>query len=182
MRILVVTVAFNIFCLPFISMIPVLGEETLGLSANWTGVLGALEGGGAFIGALFIAIVNPPIEIRRIYFFGVAFYLVFALLAGLMTQFAPMAIITLCIGLSAGAFTASQAPLIYGAAPAHMRSRIFGLVTLCIGAGGLGVANTGLMAEWFGAPVAIRIVAVEGLIAMLAIGIGWRELWNRQHP
>jgi len=181
-RILAVTVAFNVFCLPFLSMIPVLGEETLGLSADWIGVLGALEGGGAFIGALTIAIVNPRIEIRRIYFFGTFFYVVFVLLAGFVTQFAPMAIIVLCIGLSAGAFTAAQAPLIYGAAPPHMRSRLFGLVALCIGAGGIGVANTGLMAEWFGAPIAVRVFAVEGLIAMLAIGVGWRALWSPQRP
>lgn len=182
LRILLVTVAFNVFCLPFVSMIPVLGEETLGLSADWTGVLGALEGGGAFIGALAIAIFNPPIEIRRVYFYGVVFYLVFALVAGFMTDFMPMAIAILCIGLAAGAFTASQAPLLYSAAPPHMRSRIFGLMAICIGAGGLGVANTGLMAEWLGAPLAVRVFAVEGLIAMLAIGIGWREMSRRQRP
>jgi MFS family permease len=180
LRVLLVTVAFNVFCLPFVSMIPVLGEETLALSADWTGVLAALEGGGAFVGALIIAIVNPPIGLRRIYFFGTLFYIAFALLAGFMTQFATMAAVVLCIGLSAGGFTASQAPLIYSVAPPHMRSRLFGLMALCIGAGGIGVANTGLMAEWFGAPVAIRIIAVEGLIAMAAIGIGWRELSNRQ--
>lgn len=179
-RILAVTVVFNIFCLPFVSMIPVLGEETLGLSPDWTGVLGALEGGGAFIGALAIAIINPPIEIRRIYFYGVFFYLVFALLAGFMTEFVPMAIIVLCIGLSAGAFTAAQAPLIYSAAPPHMRSRLFGLMAFCIGAGGIGVANTGLMAEWFGTPVAVRVFAAEGIIAMLAIGFGWREMSRHQ--
>lgn len=182
LRVLLVTVAFNVFCLPFVSMIPVLGEETLGVGADWTGVLAALEGGGAFIGALAIAVVNPPIGIRRVYFLGVFFYLVFALLAGFMNQFVPMAAIVLLIGLSAGAFTAAQAPLIYSVAPPHMRSRIFGLMAFCIGAGGIGVANTGLMAEWFGAPIAVRVIAVEGVIAMLAIGIGWRELWSRKHP
>lgn len=180
-RILMVTVAFNLFCLPFVSMIPVLGEETLGLSAGWTGVLAALEGGGAFIGALAIAIVNPPIGIRRIYFFGVFFYLVFALVAGFMAHPASMAIIVLCIGLSAGAFTAAQAPLIYSVAPAHMRSRLFGLMAICIGAGALGAANIGLMAEWFGAPAAVRIVSAEGIVTMLLIGIGWREMRRRQH-
>ena len=180
LRILLVTVVFNIFCLPFISMIPVLGEDTLHLSAGWVGVLAALEGGGALVGALTIAILNPPLGTRRIYFFGVFFYIVFIFFAGFMTLAVPMAVIILCIGLSAGAFTAAQAPLVYSVAPPHMRSRLFGLIAICIGAGVIGVVNIGLMAEWFGAPLAVRIMAVEGVFAMLAVGIGWRQLWSRQ--
>ena len=36
-RILLVTIAFNVFALPFISMIPVIGSERLNLSAGWIG-------------------------------------------------------------------------------------------------------------------------------------------------
>jgi len=180
LRILLVTVVFNVFCLPFISMIPVLGEDTLGLSAGWTGVLAALEGGGALIGALTLTIANPPLGTRRIYFVGVLFYVVFMLVAGFITLALPMAAVILCIGLSAGAFTATQAPLVYNIAPPHMRSRIFGILAICIGIGIVGVVNIGLMAEWFGAPIAVRVVAIEGFVAMIAIGVGWREMLDRQ--
>jgi MFS family permease len=179
LRILMVTAVFNVFCLPFISMIPVLGEETLDLSAGWIGLLAALEGGGALVGALAITIANPPIGTRRIYFFGVFFYVVFAFVAGFMTLAMPMAAAILCVGLSAGAFTATQTALVYNAAPPHMRSRIFGVTAICIGVGIVGVANIGAMAEWFGAPVAVRIMGIEGILAMVAIGIGWREMWER---
>jgi uncharacterized membrane protein YuzA (DUF378 family) len=50
---------------------------------------------------------------------------------------------------------------------------------ICIGTGLIGFANIGLMGEWFGGSAAIRIVAVEGLIPLLIIGIGWRQLWSR---
>jgi MFS family permease len=179
LRILLVTAVFNVFCLPFISMIPVLGEGTLHLSAGWIGVLAALEGCGALVGALTLTIANPAIGMRRIYFFGVFFYLVFAFVAGFMDSAAPMAAVILCVGLSAGAFTATQTPLAYSAAPSHMRSRVFGVLAICIGAGVVGVANIGLMAEWLGAPVAVRVVAIEGIVAMLLIGAGWREMWER---
>jgi MFS family permease len=181
LRILLVTFVFNVWAVPFLSMIPVLGVGTLRLSPGWVGVLAALEGMGAFLGALTIAIVNPPIGLRRIYFFGVLFYMVFAFVAGWMTLAMPMAAVVLLVGLSAAGFSSMQATLTYSVAPPHMRSRIFGLVVIGIGAGLLGVANIGFLAEEFGAPVAVRIVAIEGIIAMLAIGIGWRELWNRQH-
>ena len=46
-----------------------------------------------------------------------------------------------------------------------------------IGTGLIGFANIGLMGEVFGGATAMRIVAVEGLLPLLIIGIGWRELW-----
>jgi MFS family permease len=181
LRILLVTVVFNIWALPFISMIPVLGGDTLGLSPGWVGALGALEGMGAFVGSLTIAIVNPPIGLRRLYFFGVVAYVIFAFVAGLMTLVIPMAIAILCVGLSAGSFSSMQSTLTYSVAPPNMRSRLFGLIVIAIGTGVLGVANLGYMAEKFGAPFAVKIVSVEGLIALIVIGFGWRQLWNRQH-
>jgi MFS family permease len=96
-----------------------------------------------------------------------------------MTLAVPMAVIILCVGLSAGAFTATQAPLVYNVAPPHMRSRIFGLIAICIGIGIVGVVNVGVMAEWFGAPIAVRVMAIEGIVAMFAISVGWREMWDR---
>ena len=60
-----------------------------------------------------------------------------------------------------------------------MRGRLFGLLVLCIGTGLIGFLNIGLMGEWFGGMTAIRIVAVEGLIPLVLIGIGWRELRQR---
>ena len=35
------------------------------------------------------------------------------------------------------------------------------------------------MGEWFGGSAAIRIVAAEGIIPLLLIGIGWRQLRPR---
>jgi hypothetical protein len=44
------------------------------------------------------------------------------------------------------------------------------------------VFNIGFVAEWFDGATSVRIVAIEGLIVLVAIGIGWRELWSRQYP
>jgi hypothetical protein len=58
-----------------------------------------------------------------------------------------------------------------------MRSRVLGLLSICIGAGLIGVANIGLMAEWFGVSAAIKIVSVECMLIMAAVAYGWREMW-----
>ena len=56
LRVLLVTVVFNLWAFPFVSMIPVIGHAELDLSAAGIGVLSALEGGGAFLGAMMIAV------------------------------------------------------------------------------------------------------------------------------
>lgn len=178
LRILLVTVVFNLWGFPFVSMIPVIGSEELGLDAGWIGGLAAMEGAGAFLGALAIAVGLQVTSFRRLYYFGTIGFLVFVFVAGWMTHALPFSVALFLVGLGGACFTTMQSTLIYSVAPPEMRGRLFGLLVLCIGTAILGFANIGLMGEWFGGSVAIRIVAAEGLIPLLLIGLGWRELWR----
>ncbi len=178
LRILLVTIVFNVWGFPFVSMIPVVGREVLELSAGWIGVLAGLEGGGAFIGALLIAMGTRTRGFRRLYYFGMLGYLVFAFVAGWMISAAPMAVVIFFVGVMAAGFSTMQSTLIYSVAPPEMRGRLFGVLVICIGTGLIGFANIGLMGEWFGGSAAMRIVAAEGLIPLILIGVGWRQLWR----
>ena len=178
-RILYVTVIFNIWGFPFVSMIPVIGTENLGLNAAAIGGLAALEGGGAFTGALLIAAIGVrPGAYRRFYFFGTASYSALAFVASWMTETAPMAIVIFFVGLGAAGFSTMQTVLIYGMAPPEMRGRMLGILSLTIGAGVIGFTNIGLMGELFGGANAVRIVAAEGLVAALLLGLNWPRLWR----
>lgn len=176
LRILAVTIVFNMWAFPFVAMIPVIGREELGVGAGWIGVLAGLEGGGAFLGALVIAIGARARYFRRLYYFGTLGYLVLIFVAGWMTGPLPLALVLLLVGLAGSGFTTMQSVLVYAVAPPGMRGRIFGIVVLCIGTGVLGYLNIGLMGEWYGGSAAIRIVAAEGIVPLLLIGIGWRAL------
>ena len=178
-RILYVTVIFNIWGFPFVSMIPVIGTQNLGLNAAAIGGLAALEGGGAFAGALLIAALGVrPGAYRRLYFFGTASYSALAFVAGWMTDVAPMAIVIFFVGLGAAGFSTMQTVLIYGVAPPEMRGRLLGILSLTIGAGVIGFTNIGLMGELFGGANAVRIVAAEGLVAAFLLGLRWPRLWR----
>jgi MFS family permease len=96
-----------------------------------------------------------------------------------MIEVFSMAAVLFCIGLAGACFTTMQSTLIYSVAPPGMRGRLFGLMAICIGTGLIGFFNVGLMGEWFGGSAAIRIVAAEGLIPLLLVGIGWRQLRRR---
>ena len=179
LRILSVTVVFNVWGFPFVAMIPVIGSDELRLSAAWIGGLAALEGGGAFLSALVIAVGARKMSFRRLYYFGTMAWLVLVFIAGWMADALYMAAVLFCVGLAGACFSTMQSTLIYTVAPPRMRGRLFGVMVICIGTGLIGFANIGLMGEWFGGSAAIRIVAVEGLIPLLIIGIGWRQLWSR---
>ncbi len=179
LRIMLVTIIFNLWGFPFLAMIPVVGRDELEVSASIIGGLTALEGGGAFLGSLIIAARVRIPSYRRLYYFGMLGYLFAAFTAGWMVDVVPMALVLIVVGLCASGFSTMQSTLIYTVAPPEMRGRLFGVLVICIGSGLVGFTNIGLMGEWFGGSTAMRIVAAEGLIPLLIIGFGWRQLWAR---
>jgi MFS family permease len=68
-----------------------------------------------------------------------------------------------------------QTSLIVLHAPPHIRSRLMGLLTVCIGMGPLGILLIGALADRFGLLLAVDIMALTGLVAVSVIGIAWRR-------
>ena len=77
-----------------------------------------------------------------------------------------------------------QTSLIVLHAPPHIRSRLMGLLTVCIGMGPLGILLIGVLADRFGPLLAVDIMAATGLVAVSAIGLAWRrnDLRQRARP
>ena len=69
-------------------------------------------------------------------------------------------------GLGTAAFSNMQTTLILIEAPAAMRSRVMGIVTMSIGTGPLGVLAAGMLSEWLGPATAILIMASFGLAGL----------------
>ena len=74
--ILLVTIIYNVFAWPFTSMIPVIGRDQLRLGPEGVGLLTSVDGVGAFVGALVLALWLTPGWHARAYVGGVAVYLV----------------------------------------------------------------------------------------------------------
>jgi predicted MFS family arabinose efflux permease len=71
LALLSITVVFNIWGFPMLSMVPVIGKEELGLSASSIGAITALEGMAAFTGSLIMARIASPPFYRMIYYYSV---------------------------------------------------------------------------------------------------------------
>lgn len=176
LRILLVTVVFNVWGFPYLSMIPVIGRETLGLSAGAIGALTAVEGLFALAGAVAVVRLRPRAGLRRLYLGATAGLLAAVLVMGAFPGLAVTTVALAAGGACTAVFAAMQSTLIYVTAPPAMRGRFLGLMTICIGAGVLGFANIGLTADAVGASRALWIVALEGLMPLAAIGWTWREM------
>lgn len=178
--VLAVTVVFNVWGFPIISMVPVIGADRLFLEPFEVGVLASMEGLGSLIGALALAAFARNRQYRFLYFFGVLVYLVAA------TVFAHSSVpvlsggLLLVLGVSMAAFAAMQSALVLLNTPLENRRQMMGLLSVCIGSGPIGLAHLGLLASWFGANVACTIVALEGLAALAIVALKWRGLIGRQ--
>ncbi len=181
-RILIITVIFNIWGFPFTSMIPIIGRDELGLTPFYVGVLSSMEGFGALIGALMITRFASQRNFFKIYLGGTIIYLSGVGYLSILTfvaggpnhSFYASTVALTIIGIAGACFAAMQGTLTYLAAPTQYRSRVLGVLTLCIGTGPIGFFNVGWMAESFGVANALIIISLEGLLALLALWV-WGE-------
>lgn len=174
--VLTVTVIYNIFGWPATSMIPVLGKDLLQLGPEGVGLLAALDGVGAFAGALAIATFGRPHWYGRIYVGGTAIFLAMFVAFALTPAVVPAGAALLLLGIGGAGFGVMQATLVYMLAPVEMRGRLLGLLSVCIGVGPVGFFYLGFLAELLGAQAATVALAAQGLLALLLARSWWRAI------
>lgn len=177
-----VTVTVNMFAFPYAAMAPVVGRETFGVDAVRIGLLLTVEGIGAFAGAVAIAFLATPAWFRRIYVCGSALFMA-AVLAFSVTTSYSMALIILTIGgFGIAGFASMQSAIMFGEAPVAIRSRLMGVLSVCIGAGPIGVLHVGWLADRIGGSLALTVIATEGLVVMAILLLVVPELRRPGSP
>ena len=173
---LVITVIYNTLGWPFTSMIPVIGQDNLHLGAAGIGTLASMDGVGAFCGAILIAFYASPPLFPRLYVGGVLVYLLMLPLFAVAASPLFAGFVLVVTGFANAGFSIMQATLVYSLAPPEMRSRVFGVLSVCIGIGMLGFIHLGLLAGAIGASWATATIGVEGLVALWLTRRWWRVL------
>jgi MFS family permease len=173
---LIVTIIYNVFAWPFTSMVPVIGRDQLLLGPEGVGILASMDGIGAFIGALLLAVLLTPRWYGRAYLGGVISYMLLLILFSMLSSPILAAGALLLTGVGGAGFSTMQATLVYLAAPPEMRSRILGVLSVCIGTGLVGFLWIGWLADRIGANHATALTGVMGLMAMASTWRWWREI------
>ena len=174
--VLLVTVIYNIFAWPFTSMVPVIAETTLHLGSAATGVLASMDGVGAFIGAALLAALVKRRQFAAAYMGGVISYSVLLVVFALLPDPWLAGGALIATGLGGAGFSVMQATLVYLFAPPEMRSRLLGVLSVCIGAGPVGFVLIGLTADAIGARGATVAAGVEALVALALAWPWWRAI------
>ncbi|MCI0753069.1 MFS transporter [Teichococcus vastitatis] len=176
MAVMLITLIYNIFAWPTMSMIPVIGQDRLMLGPQGVGVLTSMDGIGAFFGAVIIAWYARSTHYGHLFVGGVASYCAMMVLFALLPHALPSGSALLLAGLGGSGFSIMQTTLVFLATPPEMRSRVLGLLSVCIGVGPLGFVHLGLLADAIGAHHAVALSAAEGLLALWLTRRWWRSL------
>jgi MFS family permease len=168
-----VTLVYNLWCWPFIGMVPVIGQKDFALTPAMVGALSACDGLGGTVGALIVGLLATQHTLFRFYFLGPFACLVLMLALALHLTVGAAVAILLLSGVAAAAFSSTQYALVYNIAPPEMRGRATGVLSIFIGSSMLGHWHTGVLFETLGTIAAMQVMACEGIAAMLLLAVLW---------
>ena len=143
----VVTIILNVCGFPYASMVPVLGRDVYKVEPALIGILSAAEGAGAFVGALVVAFIIRPGWFNRVYTIGALTFMSGIFFLSLVDEYFVGVSILWMAGLGMAGFGAMQSTLVLTLAPKDARSRLMGVLSVCIGCAPIGLFNLGLLAD-----------------------------------
>ena len=173
--VLLVTIAMNLLGFPYSALVAPIGQMHFGVSPALVGVMAASESIGAFLGGLWLAGGDPPGSGRPLMVGGSLLYLCCVALMPLAPVFFAACGLLILGGFGSAAFANMQTSLIIAHAPPHVRSRLMGLLTVCIGCGPVGILLVGALANVLGPLRAVDAIELAGLAAVVAAGLVWRR-------
>jgi MFS family permease len=178
--VLAVTIAMNLLGFCYSALVAPIGRQIFMVSPTLTGVLASTEAFGALLGGLWLTGGDSRLSGRTLMVGGSLLFLVCVILMPLAPTFALACALLVAGGIGSAAFANMQTSLIVLHAPPHIRSRLMGLLTVCIGTGPLGILLIGFLADRVGPLLAVDIMALAGLVAVGVIGLVWRQTDLRQ--
>ena len=164
-----ITIVTNMFAFAYSGLVAPLGLSAFHVSPALVGLLAAGEPLGALLGGALLAAGLLRLD-RRLAFAGGAALFMVALIVMALSPWYWLAFAVLVMGgFGTAGFSNMQSTLMLTEAPTEMRSRLMGIVTVCIGTGPLGILAAGALAGEFGPRGAVLMMAVTGLLLTIAL-------------
>jgi MFS family permease len=174
--VVLITIITNVFAFSYSALIVPIAVGDYGVSPILVGLLAAAEPFGAITSGMAMATGWVRMDRPRMMISGSSLFLV-ALVATALAPWYTLAFLLLLLGgLGTAAFSSMQSTLVLTSAPAAARSRILGIITVCIGTGPLGVLAAGALSEQLGPSHAMLVMALAGLAALGLVRLRGAEL------
>jgi predicted MFS family arabinose efflux permease len=167
--VVLVTIIMNSCTFCYSALIPAIGVGEFHVSATLVGALAAAEPIGSIIVGSALAAGWLRVNGTRSLLRG-SFLMICGVIAMALSPWYETAFLCLLVGgLGMAVFTNMQTSLVVIEAPPASRSRVLGIVTMCIGTGPLGVLTIGALAEPAGPTVAILCMTGIGLVGLALV-------------
>lgn len=181
---LAVTVTMNLCGYAYATLIAPVGLQSLHLDSGLTGVLAAAEPAGALCGGLVLTRRALPGSRLTWLMAGVAMLTVALICTACLGALgAPLAVLCLALasgGLGSAIYNNNQTSILIMETPAELRSRVMGLVTVCIGSWPFGMLLAGGLAQAMSPLAALATLAGLGLALLGGIALAWWQ-WPARH-
>jgi hypothetical protein len=161
-----VTVTMNLCAFSYTTLAVPIGRDAYHLPAARIGVLAAAEPAGALLCGLATAVVTPSGAPLPWLAGGVALLLSALAALPLAPPLWPACAVLACGGVGTAFFTNAQTMIVMTEAPPAMRSRVMGLVTVCIGSWPLGMLLSGGLTQVMSPLAALATMALGGLAVL----------------
>lgn len=182
MAVVLITIFMNFLLFPYQQMVPVVADRVLNVGPGLMGLLMAVEGFGALLGALVIA-SRPDMRYHgRVFLYGSMLGLIMLLMFSLSQIYGVSLGVMFILGLGTAGFGTMQGTIVMLVAREDMRGRALGIMTLAIGAGPLGAITIGTVANATSAQTAMTINAILGLLTVGVIGFFWVSIRQQMQP
>lgn len=158
-----VTIVTNAFAFAYSGLVAPLGQGEFHVSPALVGLLAAGEPLGALMGGALIAAGLLRLDRRLAFAGGAALFMVALVFMALSPSYWLALALLVMGGFGTAGFSNMQSTLMLTEAPPEMRSRLMGVVTVCIGTGPLGQLAAGALSGPFGARGAVIAMAAVGL-------------------
>ncbi|MCB8877098.1 MFS transporter [Acidisoma silvae] len=165
-----ITILTNLFGYSYSTLLTPIGKLILGLSPVMIGVLAAAEPAGSLLAGIFVALKPLPGHPLRWLAGGATTLFLGLVMASLLGRL-PHALIPMLIvfglgGIGSAVYNIHQTTIVMTETPPAFRSRVMGLVTVCIGCWPLGMIAAGALITPFGLLGALAALGVGGLAGM----------------
>ena len=169
LTILLITPIFNIFALPYITLIPLIYIEKFDSAEFLTGLLTSCEGIGAVFGGLMISVF---IKTQLVLVFAlIMMLLLFTIYLGSISEnIYSFTSLIICTGALTSAYSTIQSSIIYTTSHKRLRSATFSILTISIGIGFIGGTNTSWIAQDSSVSETAQKIAMQGFLSLVFIG------------